>query len=62
MKRTARQTSTRTLADLIRAVGDKRAVTYIDSDGEGSVRTIEIQDIRTPNKGPIIVRAMCRMR
>lgn len=64
MKRTARQTSTRTLADLIRAMDGKRAVTitYIDSDGEESVRTIEIHDIRTTSKGRIIVRAMCRMR
>ncbi|MET9432288.1 MULTISPECIES: WYL domain-containing protein [unclassified Streptomyces] len=64
MKRTARQTSTRTLVDLIRAMDGKRAVTitYIDSDGEESVRTIEIHDIRTANKGRIIVRAMCRMR
>lgn len=64
MKRTARQTSTRTLADLIRAMDGKRAVTitYIDSDGEESVRTIEIHDIRTTNKGRVIVRAMCRMR
>lgn len=64
MKRTARQTSARTLADLIRAMDGKRAVTitYIDSDGEESVRTIEIHDIRTTNKGRIIVRAMCRMR
>lgn len=63
-KRTARQTSTRTLADLIRAMDGKRAVTitYIDSDGEESVRTIEIHDIRTTSKGRIIVRAMCRMR
>ncbi|OEJ21606.1 hypothetical protein AS594_39450 [Streptomyces agglomeratus] len=64
MKRTARQTSTRTLTDLIRAMDGKRAVTitYIDSDGEESVRTIEIHDIRTTSKGRIIVRAMCRMR
>ncbi|MFD5427719.1 WYL domain-containing protein [Streptomyces sp. NPDC127084] len=64
MKRTARQTSTRTLADLIRAMDGKRAVTitYLDSDGEESVRTIEVHDIRTTSKGRIIVRAMCRMR
>ncbi|HET6354674.1 WYL domain-containing protein [Streptomyces sp.] len=64
MKHTARQTSTRTLADLIRAMDGQRAVTitYIDSDGEESVRTIEIHDIRTTNKGRIIVRAMCRTR
>ncbi|MDQ0847763.1 WYL domain-containing protein [Streptomyces sp. V1I6] len=64
MKRTVRQTSARTLADLIRAMDGKRAVTitYIGGDGEESVRTIEIHDIRTTSKGRIIVRAMCRMR
>lgn len=64
MKRTARQTSTRTLADLIRAMDGKRAttITYIGSDGEETVRTIEIHDIRTTSKGRIIIRAMCRMR
>ncbi|MET7563770.1 WYL domain-containing protein [Streptomyces sp. NPDC005479] len=64
MNRTARQTSTRTLADLIRAMDGKWAatVTYVDGDGEESVRTIEIHDIRTTGKGRIIIRAMCRMR
>lgn len=64
MNHTARQTSTRTLADLIRAMDGKWAttITYVDSDGEESVRTIEIHDIRTTGKGRIIIRAMCRMR
>ncbi|MEU5109615.1 WYL domain-containing protein [Streptomyces sp. NPDC021354] len=64
MKHTARQSSTRTLANLIRAMDGKRAVTitYINGDREESVRTIEIHDIRTTSKGRIIVRAMCRMR
>ncbi|GAA3372327.1 hypothetical protein GCM10017744_103400 [Streptomyces antimycoticus] len=64
MKHTARQSPTRTLATLIRAMDDQRAVTitYISSDGEESVRTIEIHDIRTTRAGRIIIRAMCRMR
>lgn len=64
MNRTARQASTRTLADLIRAMDGKWAatITYVDSDGGESVRTIEIHDIRTTSKGRIIIRAMCRMR
>ncbi|WP_329583727.1 WYL domain-containing protein [Streptomyces sp. NBC_01361] len=64
MNHTARQTSTRTLADLIRAMDSKWAttVTYIKADGEESVRTIEIHDIRTTAKGRIIIRAMCRKR
>ncbi|MEV5204383.1 WYL domain-containing protein [Streptomyces sp. NPDC053720] len=64
MKHTARQTSARTLEDLIRSMDHKRAVTitYIDSDGEESVRTIEPHDIRTTSKGRVIIRAMCRMR
>ncbi|HBF81802.1 MAG TPA: hypothetical protein DD420_18265 [Streptomyces sp.] len=64
MKRPARQASTRTLADLIRAMDGKQAitVTYIDTDGEETVRTIEIHDIRTTATGRVIVRAMCRMR
>ncbi|MFB8442689.1 WYL domain-containing protein [Streptomyces niveus] len=64
MNHTARQASTRTLSDLIRAMDGKWAttITYIDRDGEESVRTIEIHDIRTTSKGRIIVRAMCRTR
>ncbi|MFI0596536.1 WYL domain-containing protein [Streptomyces griseus] len=66
MKRTAGQTSTRTLADLIRAMDGQRAVTITyrdsDSDSEESVRTIEIHGIRTTSKGRIVIHAMCRMR
>ncbi|MEV8536140.1 WYL domain-containing protein [Streptomyces sp. NPDC051211] len=64
MKITAGQTSTRTLTDLIRAMDGQRAatITYVDSKGEESVRTIEIHNILTTSKGGIIVRAMCRTR
>ncbi|MEV3999164.1 WYL domain-containing protein [Streptomyces halstedii] len=63
-KRTVRQSSTRVLADLIRASNGKRAatITYVDSDGEETVRTIEIHDIRTTATGRVVVGAMCRMR
>ncbi|MFE5723528.1 WYL domain-containing protein [Streptomyces erythrochromogenes] len=64
MKITAGQTTTRTLTDLIRAMDGQRAttITYVDSKGDESVRTIEIHNIRTTSKGGIIVRAMCRAR
>ncbi|MGW6571983.1 WYL domain-containing protein [Streptomyces sp. NPDC054945] len=64
MKITAGQTVTRTLTALIRAMDGQRAttITYVDSKGEESVRTIEIHNILTTAKGEIIVKAMCRAR
>ncbi|MEU2454833.1 WYL domain-containing protein [Streptomyces sp. NPDC012765] len=64
MKITAGQTVSRTLTDLIRAMDHGRAVTitYVDSKGEESVRTIEIYDVLTSGKGGLIVKAMCRTR
>ncbi|MFI8515292.1 WYL domain-containing protein [Streptomyces sp. NPDC085460] len=64
MKITAGQTSTRTLADLIRAMDGRRAatITYVDGKGEETVRTIEIHNVITTSKGGIVVRAMCRAR
>ncbi|MEV6462993.1 WYL domain-containing protein [Streptomyces albidoflavus] len=64
MKHTARQSSTRTLADMIRAMDTQRAttITYLDSNGDETVRTIEIHDIRTTAAGRVIIRAMCRKR
>ena len=64
MKRTADQTTTKTLADLYRALDRQQAVTitYLDQDGTESVRTIEAYDIRTTKSGRIEVRAMCRLR
>ncbi|MFD3542320.1 WYL domain-containing protein [Streptomyces sp. NPDC058662] len=64
MKITAGQTTTRTLTHLISAMDSQRAttITYVDSKGDESVRTIEIHNILTTGKGGIIVRAMCRAR
>ncbi|WP_405533710.1 WYL domain-containing protein (plasmid) [Streptomyces avidinii] len=64
MKITAGQTVTRTLTALIRAMDGQRAttITYVDSKGEESVRTIEIHNVLTTAKGEIIVKAMCRAR
>ena len=64
MKHTKNQTTTRTLADLYRAIDRQHAVTitYTDENGEESLRTIEPYDIRTTKSGRIEVRAMCRLR
>ncbi|MER8003000.1 WYL domain-containing protein [Streptomyces sp. NPDC095613] len=64
MKHTNRQTETRTLTDLYRALDRQHAVTitYLDQDGTESLRTIEPYDIRTTKTGRIEVRAMCRLR
>jgi len=64
MKLTARQTQTKTLADLYRAIDRQHAVTitYLDEDGTETLRTIEAYDIRTTKAGRIQVRAMCRLR
>ncbi|MEU1134441.1 WYL domain-containing protein [Streptomyces sp. NPDC005900] len=64
MKHTGRQTTTKTLADLYRALDHQRAVTitYRDADGTESIRTIEITDIRTTKAGRIQIRALCRLR
>lgn len=64
MKLTAKQTQTRTLTDLYRAIDHQHAVTitYRDADGTESIRTVEPYDIRTTKNGHIEVRAMCRLR
>ncbi|MEE1812683.1 WYL domain-containing protein [Streptomyces sp. BE133] len=64
MKNTKTQTTTRTLADLYRAMDRQNAVTitYFDEDGTESIRTIEPYDIRTTKSGLIQIRAMCRLR
>ncbi|MFD3336077.1 WYL domain-containing protein [Streptomyces sp. NPDC058700] len=75
MKRTDRQTTTRTLTDLYRALDRQHAVsiTYLKpGETEPTVRTIEVQDLRTTSVritkdgtvegGDIIVIAMCRLR
>lgn len=64
MKNTADQTTTKTLADLYRALDHRVAVTitYISKDGIETVRTIEIHEVRTNSKGDIEILAMCRLR
>ncbi|WP_327335151.1 WYL domain-containing protein [Streptomyces anulatus] len=64
MKNTSQQTTTKTLADLYRALDRAEAVTitYLDQDGTESIRTIEPYDVRTTKSGRIEVRAMCRLR
>lgn len=62
MRHTHRQTATRTLADFYRAADQRRAVTitYLKPDGTETVRTLEIQDIRTTSTGRIVIRALDR--
>lgn len=64
MKQTVGQTTTKTLTDLLRALGHRHAVTitYVDETGETTIRTIEPYDIRTTKSGSIRVHAMCRLR
>lgn len=74
MKHTKTQTSTKTLADLYRAIDRQHAVTitYIDRDGDITIRTIEPHTLRTTtvkasktgqiSGGDIVVQAMCRLR
>ncbi|MFD9004492.1 hypothetical protein ACFV0T_26625 [Streptomyces sp. NPDC059582] len=75
MKRTAGQTTTKTLTDLFRALSHQYAVTitYLKpGETEPTVRTIEIHELRTSaveikktgevKGGGIIVIAMCRLR
>jgi predicted DNA-binding transcriptional regulator YafY len=64
MRLTAKQTTTKTLADFYRAIDRQHAVTitYRDADGTETIRTIEPYDIRTTKAGRIQVRAMCRLR
>ena len=75
MKNTAQQTTTKTLADLYRALDRANAVTitYLKpGETEPTVRTIEIAELRTTSVkirkdgsvkgGGIVVIAMCRLR
>ncbi|MEU5043250.1 WYL domain-containing protein [Streptomyces griseorubiginosus] len=74
MKRTDRQTTTKTLADLYRAIDRRHAVTitYLKpGKTEPTVRTIEIHELRTASLkvtkkgisgGGIVIIAMCRLR
>ncbi|RSN55587.1 hypothetical protein DMH12_15320 [Streptomyces sp. WAC 04229] len=75
MKLTARQTQTKTLADLYRSLDRQHAVTitYLKpGETEPTVRTIEIIELRTTSVritktgeirgGGIVIIAMCRLR
>ncbi|MGV9278021.1 hypothetical protein [Streptomyces griseosporeus] len=76
MRITAQQTTTRTLADLYRALDRQHAVTitYLKpGETEPTVRTIEIHELRTValkvskktgqiSGGGIVILAMCRLR
>ena len=74
MKITANQTTTRTLADLYRAIDRQHAVTitYLKpGETEPTVRTVEIHELRTASLkvskgritgGGIVIVAMCRLR
>ena len=63
MRLTAQQTSTKTIADLIRAIDHKWAVTitFTDRHGVTTVRTIEPYEVSTTSDGSITVHAMCRL-
>ncbi|MFF1916202.1 WYL domain-containing protein [Streptomyces sp. NPDC058239] len=63
MKNTKAQSSTKTLADLYRALDAQRAVTitYVDKHGVETIRTVEVHEVRTTSEGIEIV-AMCRLR
>lgn len=62
MKHTARQTAARTLTDMYRALDAKRPVTftYAKKNGEITVRTLELFDIRTTKSGDVTLRGMDR--
>ncbi|MFE6126704.1 WYL domain-containing protein [Streptomyces sp. NPDC056437] len=65
MKHTSRQTSTKTIADLYRAIDRRHAVTltYLKpGETEPTVRTVEPYDLRTTKSGRIRVHTMCRLR
>lgn len=64
MRITKTQTTTRTLADLYRALDRQQAVTitFVDADGTETIRTVEPWDIRTTKNGRIQLRAGCRLR
>ncbi|MGW1409458.1 WYL domain-containing protein [Streptomyces sp. NPDC002403] len=63
MRHTNQQSSTKTLADLYRALDAQRAVTitYVDKHGVETIRTVEVHEVRTTSEGIEIV-AMCRLR
>jgi hypothetical protein len=63
VKLTSRQTQTKTLADLYRAIDHGWTVTirYTDKDGATTLRTIEPFAFSTTKTGGIRIHAMCRL-
>jgi predicted DNA-binding transcriptional regulator YafY len=63
VKQTASQTTAKTLADLLRALDHRHAVTitYRDRKGELTVRTVEIHEVHAKT-GDYEIVAMCRLR
>jgi predicted DNA-binding transcriptional regulator YafY len=62
MKHTAKQTTTKTLADMYRAL-DRRhpiTVTYTKPCGAVTIRTLELYDIRSTQAGAIVIIGMDR--
>lgn len=62
MNANARNTPRRTLADMGRALDNQRPVTltYVKKNGETTLRTVELFEIRTTKAGDIILRGMDR--
>ena len=63
MRITKNQTTTRTLTDLLRALDHRHAVTitYRDSKGDLTIRTVEIHEAHAKD-GDYEIVAMCRLR
>lgn len=63
MRITSQQPTTKTLADLIRASDHRNAttITYLDSKGDLTIRTVEIHEVHAKN-GDYEIVAMCRLR
>ena len=63
MRIAARQTTTKTLADLYRAIDHGYAVTltFTDRNGVTTVRTVEPFELSTTQDGEIRLHAMCRL-
>lgn len=64
MRITAQQSTKKTLTDLYKALDNQHAVTltYTDEDGETTIRTVELHELRTNNDGGIELIVMCRLR
>ena len=63
MKLTAKQTQTKTIADLYRAIDRQQAdtLTFTDRNGVTTIRTVEPFAFSTTKAGGIRVHAMCRL-